>query len=324
MDNGHQTIRRDGAVYLDADGVFGCSPEPLDVEMLLHPFEEQLYLPAVLVEQGDGQSVKRQGVGQERKGPVLLLVIIDDATQDVGILLLGSISREPDNGVGDDVFRHPPLPPDRLELEVFLGPHDEERLYLVDAIQPFEVVVASVEHVESALLVWYLVHSVHVVDGSLRYVEECRNLGLQVIKRVDLNPSLRPAEAGPLVNAQAKVHGGRVEGVDVASKLKHVVDPLGTSLADHVVGVFLEDAVVPAGVSLRQVAECYAFAKAEMVALVAVGGDDQGQVSQALAVAQLAEHQDEQLVPARERLHIAVPIVLVNDVAELVAVQELG
>ena len=324
MDNGHQTVRRDGAVDLDADGVFGCSPEPLDVKMLLHPFEEQLYLPAVFVERGNGQSVKRQGIGQERKGPVLLLVIIDDAAQDVGILLLRGISREPDDGVGDDVFQHSPLPLDRLELEVFLGPHDEERLYLVDAVQPFEVVVASVEHVESALLVWYLVHGVHVVDRSLRDVEERRDLGLQVVKRVDLDPSLRPSEAGPLVNAQAKVHGGRVEGVNVASKFEHVVDPLGTGLADHVVGVFLEDAVVPAGVGLRQVAECYALSKAQVIALVAVGGDDQGQVSQALAVAQLAEHQDEQLVPAGERLHIAVALVLVNDVAELVAVQELG
>ena len=137
---------------------------------------------------------------------------------------------------------------------------------------------------------------------------------------MDLDPSLRPAEAGPFVNAQAKVDGGRVEGVNVASKFEHIVDPFGASPADHVVGVFLEDAVVPASVGFRQVAECHALAKAKMIALVAVGGDDQGQVSQALTVAQLAEHQDEQLVPAGERLHVAVPIVLVNDVAELVAV----
>ena len=62
MNYGYQTIRRDGGIDLDADGVFGRSPEPLDVEVLLHPFEEQLDLPAVLVEQSDFQGVKRQGV----------------------------------------------------------------------------------------------------------------------------------------------------------------------------------------------------------------------------------------------------------------------
>jgi hypothetical protein len=61
-----------------------------------------------------------------------------------------------------------------------------------------------------------------------------------------------------------------------------------------------------------------------MITFVAMGGDDQSEIPQALAIAQLAEHQDKQLVPTSERLYIAVAIVLVNNVAELVAVQELG
>ena len=80
MDDGYQTERRDGGIDLDADGILGCAPEPLDVEMLLHPLEKQLYLPAVLVKRGNSQSVKRQGVGQESESPVLLLVVEDDAT----------------------------------------------------------------------------------------------------------------------------------------------------------------------------------------------------------------------------------------------------
>ncbi len=34
---------------LNPDSVFGCTPKLLDFEVLLQPFEEQLYLPAVLV-----------------------------------------------------------------------------------------------------------------------------------------------------------------------------------------------------------------------------------------------------------------------------------
>lgn len=49
VDDGHQTIRRYVRTNLSPDDVFGCEPEPLDVEMLLHPFEKQLCLPTVLV-----------------------------------------------------------------------------------------------------------------------------------------------------------------------------------------------------------------------------------------------------------------------------------
>lgn len=134
MDDGHQTVCRDGGIDLDSDGVLGCAPEPLDVEMLLHPFEEQLYLPTVLVKQCYGQSVERQGVGQERESPVLLLVVEDNTAQSVGVLLLRGVSRKPDGGVRDDIRRHPSLPLDRLELEVVLGSHDEKRPYLTDAV----------------------------------------------------------------------------------------------------------------------------------------------------------------------------------------------
>ena len=53
MNNGNQAVRDDRGVDLDADCVFRVSPELLDLQMLLHPFEEQLRRPAVLVKKGD-------------------------------------------------------------------------------------------------------------------------------------------------------------------------------------------------------------------------------------------------------------------------------
>jgi len=80
MDDGYQTERRDGGIDLGSDSVFYCTPEPLDVEMLLHPFEEQHCLSTFLVKQGNTQSVRRKGIGQERESPALLLVVEDDTT----------------------------------------------------------------------------------------------------------------------------------------------------------------------------------------------------------------------------------------------------
>ena len=47
------------------------------------------------------------------------------------------------------------------------------------------------------------------------------------------------------------------------------------------------------------------------------------QISQALTVAELPEHQSKELIPAGEMLDIMVSIVLVNKTAELVIVQKL-
>ena len=49
LDDGDHAVSRDGCIDLDTDGILRFTPELLDVEMLFHPFEEQLNLPSVLV-----------------------------------------------------------------------------------------------------------------------------------------------------------------------------------------------------------------------------------------------------------------------------------
>ena len=48
LDDGNEAVGDDGHVYLYADCIFGFSPETLDLEVLLDPFEEQFHLPPVL------------------------------------------------------------------------------------------------------------------------------------------------------------------------------------------------------------------------------------------------------------------------------------
>ena len=49
LDDGDHAVSRDGSIDLDTDGILRFTLELLDVEMLFHPFEEQLNLPSVLV-----------------------------------------------------------------------------------------------------------------------------------------------------------------------------------------------------------------------------------------------------------------------------------
>lgn len=49
VSNDYQAVRDDRGVDLDADYVFGVSPERLDLQMLLYPFEKQLHGLSALV-----------------------------------------------------------------------------------------------------------------------------------------------------------------------------------------------------------------------------------------------------------------------------------
>jgi hypothetical protein len=49
LDNSYQTIRDYCNTYLYPDGILGCFPESLYLEMLLQPFEEQLDQPSFFI-----------------------------------------------------------------------------------------------------------------------------------------------------------------------------------------------------------------------------------------------------------------------------------
>jgi hypothetical protein len=57
--------------------------------VLLDPFEEQLDLPAALVERGDGQGRQGGVVRQKHQRLVQLLVMEPDASQMLGVALGG-------------------------------------------------------------------------------------------------------------------------------------------------------------------------------------------------------------------------------------------
>ena len=66
-------VRTDSDADLRLDGVGRLSPERGDLEMPLEPLEEQLNVPAVLVEIGDRLWVSVEIVGQENVvGPDLV------------------------------------------------------------------------------------------------------------------------------------------------------------------------------------------------------------------------------------------------------------
>ena len=65
LDDGDEHVGGHGAPDLRLHRVLAGAQEFLDSQVLLDPLEEQLHLPAILVQRSDGQRRQRRVVGQE-------------------------------------------------------------------------------------------------------------------------------------------------------------------------------------------------------------------------------------------------------------------
>ena len=74
---------------LDLEGVGRCPHERLDLEILLDCLEEDLDLPAILVDRGDCRGCELQMVGEKNDRPLVFDVPHLDPAQPVGALLPG-------------------------------------------------------------------------------------------------------------------------------------------------------------------------------------------------------------------------------------------
>ena len=92
--DGNEAVGDDGHMYLNTDCIIGFSPETLDLEMLLNPFEEQLNLPPVFVEQGDVFCAEEEIVRIVDEASMKLWRIVDNSSDDTGIFLLILFPRE--------------------------------------------------------------------------------------------------------------------------------------------------------------------------------------------------------------------------------------
>jgi hypothetical protein len=63
--DGHQHIDRDGDLDLLLHRVLAVAAKGFDAQVLLDSFEEQLHMPALIVDFGDSQGGQREVVGEK-------------------------------------------------------------------------------------------------------------------------------------------------------------------------------------------------------------------------------------------------------------------
>ena len=320
LNDSDEAICDDGNMYLYAYGILRSSPEGLDAEVLFDPFEEQLNLPAILVQQGNVLGGKVEVVRIVCEGPMQLGSIINDAPERERVILLIPLSFESYRLVTKDVVRafREVIPVLDVVIGMELLTYDEERSRLMDGEEPCEVKVASVKHIAGQWLICKPVHSVDIMQfgrcNPIEYGYLCDDVNLCVNLDAGLGLSeLRPAEYG-----QAKVNGRGVHGIEAAVQLKRLRDALALCNGDHVKGKLLKDAVVPEVVGPGQHLPVDGLAaEAEKECFPSMGECDICKFPEPPTALKLAIHQNQQLTPMTQRPATGMVVVLGNKTPEL-------
>lgn len=316
LNDSNKAVSNNRNINLYSDSILGRSPKGRDLEMLLDPPEEQFYLPALLIQQGDVFSLESEVVSEERERSLQVRSIVNYSPQHGRILLLGLIAGKAYRLVKQNVVPaiQQVLAVDNLVVEAGLLSDDKKRVNDVDLIQPGKVIIPLVEDVERIRLVRNVIHRIHIMDFSLRDMNVCRYLGYHIKQRVDFDTSLGLPKVCPLEQTQAQVNSGRVERIELSIQNELPVNPLTLCEIDHVVGELLEDPVVPVSVGVSHIAELdIAWAETEMITLGLDGVDDTNHFPKTIATGKLTEHHHHQLVPACKGLDVLVSLILLDD-----------
>ena len=311
LNDSHHAICSDGRVYLDSDSSLCRTPEGLDFEMLFNPLKEEFYTPTIFIKESNLSGRYLHIIGQVDKCFVLVSRIVCDATKNSRVFLFCRVIRKSDNLVRKHTIRimHGVTFANDFVLKISSLPYHKIGFNLIDMIESLQIKVSAVKHIVSSLFIRDFVHRTLVVYLRLSDVDERRNVCLNFIKRMHLDARFGSAELCPPEDAQTKVDGSRVEGKHLPVYLKLFVDSLSSRNVYHMIGKLFEDTWLTSLVDLCEIASRYVLAKAKMVGFVGMRRNSIGQIAKTVTVAQLPEHHDEQLVPAREMLHVFVSFV---------------
>lgn len=327
IENGHQQVGAHRDPYLGLHGVLAGAVEGLDPEVLLDPFEEQLDLPAGLVDLRHHDGVELEIVGEENQGLSGIGIHVADAPQSGSVGFLGSRAVEADGLVGPQSGRlvYRSRLPD-VEAHVRLRPDHEVSLGRIDAGETPEVEVPPVHDVEGAWLQSDPIQGVHVVDPSLGDRHEGGDRAPEVDHGVDLHCRLRSAEPRPREQGHAKVHDRGVQGVD------SLVDLLDVSLLriqfprlpDEDSGELEVDAPVSTLVGVGEIAPGDRPAYTHRVEKLGLRAKARLDVAQALPVGELGEKHAQELVSSGKGLRRPRHRILGHATFELLAMEQRG
>lgn len=313
LNDGNEAISDDGHMYLNTDSIIGFSQKTLDLEILLNPFEEQLNLPPVSVEQGNVFCAEEEIVRIVDEAPMKFWRIVDNSSEGTGIFLLIFYPREANSLIFEYIVCsvENTLAIDNLVCRLALLPDDKESSERIDSIEPDEVKVASVKHIACQRLVCEPVHRVDIMHVGIGDSVEHSNLRDDTNPSMDPDARLRAPELCPSEYRHAEVNSRRVNGIEPSMQLELLRDAFGLGNSHHVESELLKDTMVSEGIGLgHYLSVDRLVTKTEMLGLLTMCDCDICEFPQTPTPNELTEHQNQQMVPVRHRPTLSSVVVL--------------
>ena len=311
LNDSDETVCNDGNMNLNAHGIVTLSPERLDPEVLLNPFEEQFDLPPVFIKESDVLGCKIEVVRVVSERSMQVRSIVDDTPDLARILLLVLLLRKDNGLVAQNVVRsvEDVCTINDFIVRPFFLTNDEEGSGYGNLVKSGEVKVASIKDIACQRLICEPVHSVDVMYIGIGNPVEHRNLCDDIHLRVDFDARLRTSELRPAKERHAEVDSRRVHGIEPAVQLKLSCNPSLLRKEHHVESKLLKDAIVSEVVDLgKRTLLDGSLSESEMKRLLSMGGCYICEFPQSTTPHKLSEHKDEKLTPGRRSLTLG-PVV---------------
>ena len=294
--------------------------------MLLDPREEQLHLPACLVERTDGGCRQGHVVGEEHPRLVCIGILESDATQLDGVVRAAGSAGQRHGLIADDA--RATIHRGRIDapkLGVRLGAGHEEGVGLMHYVQPGEVEIAAIHDVDRPRLQHQQVEHLDIAQLAVGEVDEAGDIAAQVEQRMHLHRRLGGAKQRPGKERQAQVDGRRIQRVRRVRQLeaKAVAEVERARLHAQALGKFGMDTPIPrlGGIGQRRTRDL--LPKAHVVELGGLRRQTRLDVAQTLAIGQLRKGHHAELLGAGHGLHVAIALPAIDNAMEGLPGQEV-
>jgi len=272
--------------------------------MLLDPFEKQFHLPAALVERADCRRRQREIVRQKYQGLVGLRVFEAYPPQLFRVLLLGVKPIESNRLIADDSLTsidfggiHP------MRIEIRFGAGNKKRARLMQAMQTQEIDISPIHDVDGTRLGDQNIECARIVHLAIGDVNETGNAATQIQQRMHLHRRFGRSKMRPWKHRQAQIDGGRVQCVHGIGEIQTQVlaDVKRPGLSDQAMGEFGVDVPVAQFVGVGQRRSGYRASDTHMVKLGGLCREASFDIAQTLAIGELGEGQNTEMLCARQR-----------------------
>lgn len=300
FNDGDETVRDDGDMYLYPDCIFSFSPKGFDTKMLLDPFEKKFDLPSEAVKKGNFFCLKVEVVGVVGEGPSKVRGIENDAPERNRIVSTVSLACESNRLVSQDVvisFKHVITFRDFI-IRMELLPYDEESSSLLNCVEPGEIKVSSIKHIASVPFVYKPVHGLGVMHICMADSVEDRYFSGNINLSMNLNAGLCASELCPSKDRHAQVDGSGINGIESSMEFKVFGDTFGLGNRHNVKGKLLKDSRVSEAVSFGKNASIDGYlSKSQVKRSFGMSNSDICEFSKTMTTDELTVHNDQHMTP---------------------------